>query len=485
MALTVLGAIIPGSGLLAAGRRVLGAIVLSFLVVAVAVGLWAGLTQRRELLHLAVEPSALLTLGAVLAVLGVIWVGVIVVTHRVVRPPDASTGQRLLGSALVTILALAVLLPMVVGSRYAFVQHEFVTNVFAGEESRSETRPTNATRENPWAGQDRVNVLLLGSDAAESRDGIRPDTTIVASIDTNTGQTTLFSLPRNLMNIPFPEDSKLAEAYPDGIFTGPDNWQEYMLLAMYRNVPAQHPNLLDSDHPGADAMKLGVGESLGLRLDYFVMINLQGFQSLIDALGGITVNVNTPVPIGGSDESGIPPSGWIEPGPDQKLDGFHALWFARGRYGSSDYARMDRQRCVINAIVDEAEPARLLRRFEDVITSSANIIETDIPGERLPAFVDLALLVKDAELNSIVFNDEEIDPADPDYDLMRKKVKAALAEASAGAKPSKAEQDKGENSPSPKDEPTEEPTKEPDEAGGKGSASDSVADSCAYNPEAE
>src|SRR5690606_2336402 len=182
------------------------------------------------------------------------------------------------------------------------------------------------------------------------------------------------------------------------------------------------------------AMKRGVGAGLGLRIDYFVMLNLEGFQKLIDALGGITVNVNTRVPIGGSDERGIPPKDWIEPGPNRHLDGFHALWFARGRYGSSDYARMERQRCVIKAIVDQAEPARLLRRFESVIESSTDIIETDIPSERLPAFVDLALLVKDAELNSVVFNDKVINPADPDYDLIRKKVRAALAEADAGAK---------------------------------------------------
>lgn len=497
LGLTVLGAILPGSGLLAAGRRVLGTIILVFVAIVIGVIAWAATLGRRELLHIVVEPDALILLGTVLATIGIIWVGVIVITHRVLRPPDATTGQRVLGSALVTVLSLVVLLPMVVGSRYAFVQYDVVTSIFASDDSRSETRPTDATRDNPWAGQDRVNVLLLGSDEDEGRDGIRPDTIMVASIDTDTGQTTLLSLPRNLMNVPFPPDSRLAEVYPNGVFTGPGDWQEYMLLALYRNVPAEHPDLLDSDEPGADAMKLAVGEALGLRVDYFVMLNLQGFRELIDAMDGVTVNVNSRVPIGGDTDAGVPPKDWIEPGPDKHLNGFRALWFARGRYGSSDYDRMDRQRCMMGAIIDQADPTRLVRRYEDIARSSQDMVHTDIPHSLLPAFVDLGLNIDSSDLNSIVFDNTVIDPESPDYDFIRSEVDKAFEQAVKSGENGGGNQNEGGNQNgggsdgSPDDSSTTDDVNEPDPSDGDGSgngggsATEKPKDRCAYQPDEE
>ena len=62
-----------------------------------------------------------------------------------------------------------------------------------------------------------------------------------------------------------------------------------------------------------------------------MLINLQGFSKMINALGGIRVNVNTYIPIGGNTDRDIPPEEYIKPGPNKKLDGREALWFARGR----------------------------------------------------------------------------------------------------------------------------------------------------------
>ena len=66
----------------------------------------------------------------------------------------------------------------------------------------------------------------------------------------------------------------------------------------------------------------------------------------------------------GDTDAGIPPTRYIQPGPDQHLNGFDALWFARGRYGSDDYQRMDRQRCMIQAIIEKANPLNLLRNYQ-------------------------------------------------------------------------------------------------------------------------
>ncbi len=103
-------------------------------------------------------------------------------------------------------------------------------------------------------------------------------------------------------------------------------------------------------------MKLGVSGALGIPVDYYLLVNLNGFRQIVDAIGGITVNVNERVPINGDTDRHIPPTGYIEPGPHQHLNGFKALWFTRGRYGSTDYKRMERQRCALNAIVDAGRP---------------------------------------------------------------------------------------------------------------------------------
>ncbi|WP_324275004.1 LCP family protein [Blastococcus brunescens] len=303
---------------------------------------------------------------------------------------------------------------------------------------------------------------------------MRTDTVIVASIDTDTGDTTLFSLPRNLQDLPFPADSPLREVYPDG-FEGA-NESDSLLNAVYRTGPAWYPGILGpSDDPGADFLKLGVGEALGLDIDYYVLVNLDGFSQLVDALGGITVNVNYYVPVGGDPGTGALPDAYIAPGPNQELDGFTALAYARGRFNLTDYDRMARQRCAIQAIIDAADPITLLRQYQELASTTQDIVSTDIPRSALDDFVDLAFLVKDATTTSVVFDDSLIDPAYPDYDQIRAIVDQAIAPAPPPG-------GGGTTAPSePAGEPTEEPAGEPTQPAGDPVAD--IGDACAYDPE--
>ncbi|WP_115849411.1 LCP family protein [Thermasporomyces composti] len=426
LVLTVVGGLVPGLGLIKAGRRKVGLTVLALFALLVGAAVYAVIAERRTLLHWAVQPKALRLAAIILPALAVAWAVVILATYRSLRPSTARAWQRLVGVGAVLALIGVVAAPLSVASRYAMVQKDMVEHIFAKKESKSATRPTKVTVEDPWAGQDRVNVLLLGGDGGHDRIGIRPDSIITASIDTRTGDTVLFSLPRNLRKIPFPKDSVLADAYPNGIYAGPGDQLEWMLNSIYENVPDQHPDLLDSDNPGADATKLAVSGALGLRIDYYVLVNLKAFEQLIDAFGGITVNVNYPVPKGGSEEEGLKPGGWIQPGPNQHLDGFDALWFARGRWGLDDYQRMLRQRCVIKAIIDQADPIKVLTRFEAIAKSSKDLVFTDIPQSMLPAFVDLSLKVKRAKVTSVAFTNKIISPWEPNYDEIHAMVQEGL-----------------------------------------------------------
>jgi polyisoprenyl-teichoic acid--peptidoglycan teichoic acid transferase len=437
----MLGTLIPGSGFLAAGRRRLGLTVLLIAAALLGVVAWIGLTKRRQLLHLAVDPSQLRLLAVGLLVLPIAWAVVVVATHRMVRPLDMSGGQRFLGSAFVGLLCLLVASPFAVGARYAYVQSDLINTIFGTEESA--TTP-DVTAANPWGDDNRVNVMLLGGDGGINREGVRTDSVIVASIDTKTGDTVLFSLPRNLEEVPFPKGSPLHEAYPDG-FTGGGSELEWMLNAIYRNVPAQNPGILGkTDNEGADALKLGVSGALGIDVDYYVLVNLDGFRELVDAMGGVTVNINEPIPIGGNSDLGVEPEDYLDPGPDQHLNGFQALWYSRGRYGLDDYNRMERQRCMIDAIIAQANPTNMLRRYIGIAQATKDILRTDIPKDMLKPFVDLALEVKDAKVRSVVFkytydlspdDPNYFNPGDPDYQWMHRTVAKAIGDAPGGTKP--------------------------------------------------
>jgi LCP family protein required for cell wall assembly len=439
LGVTAMGAALPGSGFVYVGRRFLGMLVLIPTVLCLLVGGWYALTHVDALIRLAVDPERLQVASVIMLGILVVWIGVVVATYLMVRPLQQPRWKRFVATCFVVLLCLVGSVPMVLGARYSNVQADLVTSVF--DDGVSATRPEGVTKADPWADHKRVNVLLLGGDGGVDRVGVRTDSMIVASMDVDSGQTVLFSLPRNLMYAPFPEGSELHDLYPDG-FRGEGDDGEWMLNAVYRNVPAMHPGVLgESDNEGADALKLATSGVLGMRVDYYLLVNLKGFQQIVDAIGGVTVNINQPIPIGGNTDLGIPPDGYLEPGPNRRLNGFEALWFARGRYGLDDYNRMERQRCMIEAIVDEADPVNLLRRYEALAEAGKKLIRTDIPSKLLPAFVDLTLEVQDSPLRSVVFrSSDQFYPGDPDFDWVHATVDKALrppepAGTHAGGKP--------------------------------------------------
>ncbi|MGB0098665.1 MAG: LCP family protein [Nocardioides sp.] len=429
-----LGAVLPGAGYLWTRRRLGWAVLLPFLAgvgALVYYGWQATNLELGSMVDLAFDPARLRVVAAAIGVLFLVWAFTVVTTYAMARPRGMSRLERSLGALVVTLLCVLVALPAVQGVRIANTQAHFVATVFDDEQNA--TIPEDVTEEDPWAGRDRVNVLLLGGDGGVGRTGIRTDSVILLSMDTRTGKSVMFSLPRNMMNAQFPEDSPLHDVFPEG-FRGEGDPGSWMLNAVYGQIPTLYPGILgESENEGADAIKQAVAGSLDTHVDYYMLINLLGFQQLVDAIGGVTVNINEPVAINGNTDLGIPPTGYLEPGPDQHLDGFHALWFSRGRWGSDDYERMERQRCMVDAIVEEADPLNVLRRYQDLAKAGEEILRTDIPRDLMPAFVDLALEVKGKKMRSIAFvSSEQFYSGDPDYTWMQEMVARALAPKKRG-----------------------------------------------------
>ncbi|TDO91479.1 LCP family protein [Enemella evansiae] len=462
---TAIGTYLPGLGLARAGRRRTGAIILGvFLAVIAGLLIWA-LVDSRSLLTLAINTAFLKTMVIVLPLIALVWAGVVVVTHLLLRPRRLTNLQRGLGAGLVGVLCFTVTAPMAVAARYSFDQSQLVDTIFRrGDSIRSGTAPGLDTVD-PWRNKPRVNLLLLGGDAGKDRTGTRTDTVIVASIDTRTGDTVLISLPRNTARMPFPANSPLSQYYPDGFTSGDADDQEFMLNSIYDNVPQNVPAdvLGPTDDLGADALKLSVGEATGLKIDYYVLVQLEGFHKLVDALGGVTVNINTWIAIGGQTDLGIKPKGALRPGPNQHLNGDQALWYARGRYGSDDFQRMDRQRCVIDAVIKQANPANMLTRYEAVARQSKDIVKTDMPQEILPAMVDLSLRVKNGgKTRSIVLKhgQDGFLSNRPDFELIRQRVATATKPRPAPTTPPPAPQTQAPGAPAPQPPTSQAPRTE-------------------------
>ena len=205
---------------------------------------------------------------------------------------------------------------LVASASIVSAQRDLMSTVFAGGGDQQ-------------AKQGRYNILLMGGDAGKDRSGLRPDSMTVASVDAETGRTVLISLPRNLEDVPFPDSSPLHKKFPKGYtLRGPLLHAERDLHL--RDHP-QGPLSRSVRNPGAQATKEAVEGATGLTINYWALIDLQGFEALIDAVGGITMDVYRRVPIGGGHAKIY---GYVEAGKNRHLDGREALWFARSRSDS-------------------------------------------------------------------------------------------------------------------------------------------------------
>lgn len=278
----------------------------------------------------------------------------------------------------------------------------------------------------------------MGGDAGADRVGRRPDSMTVVSIDATTGQAITISVPRNLQNAIFEDGSPLWGVYPEGYNCG----DECILNALYPTVTADYADLYPgADDPGAEATMDAVSGVLGITVENYILIDMSGFEQLIDALGGITIDVGGYVPIGGgtNEITGLPNpiDDYIEPGV-QHLDGFHALWYARSREGASDYDRQARQRCVQAAMLKQLDPANVLTKFADITAAGEQVIETNIPQNGLAALGDVALKSKNYDLIQFAAGPPYFDtlfPTYPDFDQLHTAVQQVIADSASGIQP--------------------------------------------------
>jgi LCP family protein required for cell wall assembly len=408
--LLMLGTVlVPGSAQRFGGNRQVGRIAMRvWLALVVVLGVIALVAMQRPtmLVSVASNDSFLTAAKVVLAALGAGWLFLVLDTWRLGRPPALSRRGRLTLTGVTGVVFLLVAGLVSTGMHLLDVQRDLVGSVFA---------------KGPAIGavDGRYNVLVVGGDAGADREGLRPDSLTVVSVDAETGQSVLVGIPRNLMDAPFPDGSPFASFWPDGFDCGDD----CIINSLYTWATVEAEEFPQYDDPGLEATRQAAEGVTGLSIPYTAVVDMAGFEQIVDAIGGVTVDVGKRVPIGGGTG---PIEGYIEPGV-QTLDGYQALWFARSREGASDYERMVRQKCLTSSLARQADPMTVLRNYENLARASAALIQTDIPTNDLPGLLTVARQVPSQQINAISLVPPLVDPVRPDYDDIHAMVARMLA----------------------------------------------------------
>jgi LCP family protein required for cell wall assembly len=245
---------------------------------------------------------------------------------------------------------------------------------------------SETTSEHPW-----TTLLLMGTDEGPGNWGARTDTIILVALEHGTHRAAAFGIPRNLVHIPVGGKLPIYHETINGLYS------------YVRAYPDLLPPARD---PGASAMKLAVSQLLGLRVDYYALVNLSGFEDVVDALGGVTIHVKERL------NDSVTRARWGEPKPridvypgrTYHFTGHEALAYVRSRKASDDYTRMTRQRCFLSALASELDPLSVLENFESLAHTVEHNVRTDIPLDRLPSLVRLATAVDPRSTVTVTFD---------------------------------------------------------------------------------
>jgi polyisoprenyl-teichoic acid--peptidoglycan teichoic acid transferase len=414
---TLLSIVAPGAAHLRAGRRRIGLILLSAYAVLLLVLLALGLMALNDPARFTsvVEDGMLVTLTFVSGAAALTWFAIVVSSYVVLRPSRLNQQGQIISGILVGILCVAVMAPFAWGATTIKTSNDAITKIFPSD-GHPDTVPVK--EEDPWNGKDRVNFLLIGGDAAGNRTGVRTDSLNVASVDIATGNTVLFSLPRNLQHVRFPPTSPLRKQFPNGFMAELGSGGLLNEVWQYAN---DHPELAGGKNKGPRVLMDAIGYTLGLKIDYYALMNMYGFADLVDAIGGLKIQVQHDVPWGGT----FGTAGTIKAG-YRRLTGEQALWYGRSRVGSDDFSRMGRQRCVIAAFAQQATPDVILQNFSKIAGAATRMAQTNIPRDLLPPLMALGLKVKDAKISSLQFVPPAYWPGSADWPKIRKGVDRAI-----------------------------------------------------------
>jgi LCP family protein required for cell wall assembly len=254
----------------------------------------------------------------------------------------------------------------------------------------------------PWNGTDRLNILLIGAD--EQNGAHNTDTMITVSIDPIKNQVVLFTLPRDTVDVPVPPTNLAARRLFGPTYAGKINsW-----FSVVKGRADLYPGTVNTR--GYTGLKDIIGNLYGLDIKYYVEVNFDGFEKVVDALGGVTINVQAPVlddhypvPAGANQAGGYQQRLYIPAGL-QHMTGFQALEYARSRHASSDFDRGARQQRVLVSLRRQTDISAILPSLNALTDAVKESVRTDIPRELVPQLLGLAERIDTHSIRSVIFD---------------------------------------------------------------------------------
>ncbi len=239
----------------------------------------------------------------------------------------------------------------------------------------------STTGREPWRPTDRINILVLGLDRRPNEPvdaSFRSDTMFVASIDKHAGKLQLLAIPRDTWaDIPY------------GNTTGV--WAQNKINAAY-----SYGQFYKYPGGGSAAAVAAVEHNFNIDIHYYVVIDWVGFVELIDAIGGIDINVPSDISDYGTDVLDVFPNQTVTAG-EHHMDGKQALGYSRVRT-DGDLKRIERQQLVIQAVANKSISLGLIAKIPELWDAYKHAFRTDIDTGMIPGF---ALLAKQLDLAHI------------------------------------------------------------------------------------
>jgi LCP family protein required for cell wall assembly len=422
----------PGLGQAYAGERRLAAMFALPIVVLVLAGLVAAMLGGRQALNSLLSASFLTSVIALnvalmawrlfaIANVGFRRAGM---SEAAPATPTASGTHELASSRRVGRLALVALLMVMTVAMHAWaglVVGQLSTtldNVFSdsgrggpsgGEPRGGNSGPLNVP-EFAWDGTDRINFLLLGIDAGPGREKSLTDTILAISIDPAGKTAVMISVPRDTGFLPLPDRS----VYPDGLYPKKIN----ALSTEAGGDPARWcPDLSATAAKacGLRTLERSIGLYLGIPIQYYATVDLEGFTRIIDAVG--TLNLCLPgklvAPIyNGPGDTWGPRRGVELPAGCTEYDGIHALAFARAREGwmefpdgtrdlLDDFQRAKRQQELLLELRREFAQFGIFE-LPEMLEAIGSTVETDFPRARIGDLASLLPLIAGPDIERLV-----------------------------------------------------------------------------------
>lgn len=433
----LLSFLLPGLGQAYAGHRRL-AVVFVAPVLLLAVAVIIALNNPDVRLG-----NSLLSSGALVAVMIAnaavfAWRGIAVAEAGLAVEPTTTGRERRAG-----VLAVGVLLLATAGM-HAWVGlvvnnlDETLSQVFAPDDGGAAVPPDDgepASSADPsqqpdyrWDGTQRINILLIGTDAAPGREATLTDVILLLSVDPVEQTAVMVSVPRDTGYVPLPDERLfVGGVYPDKVneiapraSLDPQTWCP--------NGPS------DPDACGIRALETSIGLYLGVEIHHYALVDMVGFAEMIDAIGGVELCLPGTLvdpEFDGSLNNHQRGEPLVLPAGCHHYDGLEALAYARSRKGyiempdgtreqQTDFARAERQQRLLLAIREELAKADTFLELPSLLQAIGHTVKTDFPRDQAGNLASLAPVIAGPDIERVVLGYPDfVDlPTNPDVNYL-------------------------------------------------------------------